>query len=282
MSSLKMCDRKTEIEAAGKRDDTAGGNLPEGVSMTAYDVFPGITVIYNDIRAERFSGRRYESGSIFEINHCRKGRIEYELAEGEGDEFRYLAPGDLSISCRNDFREEAYFPLHYYQGITILIDTGQTPGCLSCFLDDVEVHPELLMKKFDNNGRGYITRSNESIEHIFSELCSRSRGNKKGISQGEDFGASAFFKRNGAGGCGGNQNGIGSPCQTCKGYMQISYRENGQKGYSGYACRNFPCVCNSDKKLFQRRIRCIFILIHTDTEDGKGSCNAERNRHAGN
>ena len=75
MSSLKMCDRKTEIEAAGKRDNTAGGNLPEGVSMTAYDVFPGITVIYNDIRAERFSGRRYESGSIFEINHCRKGRI---------------------------------------------------------------------------------------------------------------------------------------------------------------------------------------------------------------
>lgn len=39
MSSLKMCDRKTEIEAAGKRDNAAGGNLPEGVSMTAYDVF---------------------------------------------------------------------------------------------------------------------------------------------------------------------------------------------------------------------------------------------------
>ena len=180
MSSLKMCDRKTEIEAAGKRDNAAGGNLPEGVSMTAYDVFPGITVIYNDIRAERFSGRSYESGSIFEINHCRKGRIEYELAEGEGDEFRYLAPGDLSISCRTDFREDAYFPLHYYQGITILIDTGQTPGCLSCFLDDVEVHPELLMKKFDNNGRGYITRSNESIEHIFSELYSVPEEIKKG------------------------------------------------------------------------------------------------------
>jgi len=28
MSSLKMCDRKTEIEAAGKRDNAAGGNLP--------------------------------------------------------------------------------------------------------------------------------------------------------------------------------------------------------------------------------------------------------------
>lgn len=154
--------------------------MKDSISMTSYDVFPGITVIYNDIRAERVSGRHYESGSVFEINHCRRGRIEYELAEGGGDEFRYLAPGDLSVSCRNDFREEAYFPLQYYQGITILIDTGQTPGCLSCFLDDVEVRPELLMKKFDNSGRGYITRSNESIEHIFSELYSVPEEIKKG------------------------------------------------------------------------------------------------------
>ena len=154
--------------------------MKDSISMTSYDVFPGITVIYNDICAERVSGRHYESGSVFEINHCRRGRIEYELAEGGGDEFRYLAPGDLSVSCRNDFREEAYFPLHYYQGITVQIDTGQAPGCLSCFLEDVDVHPEILMKKFDNNGRGYITRSNESIEHIFSELYSVPGEIKKG------------------------------------------------------------------------------------------------------
>ena len=154
--------------------------MKDSISLTSYDVFPGITVIYNDICAERVSGRHYESGSVFEINHCRRGRIEYELAEGGGDEFRYLAPGDLSVSCRNDFREEAYFPLHYYQGITVQIDTGQAPGCLSCFLEDVDVHPEILMKKFDNNGRGYITRSNESIEHIFSELYSVPGEIKKG------------------------------------------------------------------------------------------------------
>ena len=154
--------------------------MKDSISMTSYDVFPGITVIYNDICAERVSGRHYESGSVFEINHCRRGRIEYELAEGGGDEFRYLAPGDLSVSCRNDFREEAYFPLHYYQGITVQIDTGQAPGCLSCFLEDVDVHPEILMKKFDNNGRGYITRSNESIEHIFSEFYSVPGEIKKG------------------------------------------------------------------------------------------------------
>ena len=36
------------------------------------------------------------------------------------------------------------------------------------------------MKKLDNNGRGYITRSNESIEHIFSELYSVPGEIKKG------------------------------------------------------------------------------------------------------
>ena len=179
MSSLKICDKKTGISVWEQSIHTADA-MPEGVCMMSYEVFPGITVIYNDIRAERLSGRRCGGGSVFEINHCRKGRIEYELAESEGDEFRYLASGDLSVSCRTDFRENAYFPLRYYQGITVLIDTGQTPGCLSCFLDDVEVHPELLMKKFDNSGRGYVARSNESIEHIFSELYSVPEEIKKG------------------------------------------------------------------------------------------------------
>ncbi len=179
MNSLKICDKKTGISVSDQSIHT-GDAVPEGVSMTSYEVFPGITVIYNDVRAERLSGSHCEGGSVFEINHCRRGRIEYELAEGDGDEFRYLAPGDLSISCGTDFRENAYFPLRYYQGITVLIDTGQTPGCLSCFLDDVEVHPALLMKKFDNSGRGYVTRSNESIEHIFSELYSVPEEIKKG------------------------------------------------------------------------------------------------------
>ena len=179
MGCLKICDKKTGISVSDQSIHTYDA-MPEGVSMTSYEVFPGITVIYNDIRAERFSGRHYESDSVFEINHCRRGRIEYELAGGDGDEFRYLAQGDLSISCGADFREDAYFPLRYYQGITVLIDTGQAPGCLSCFLDDVEVQPELLMKKFNNRGRGYVTRSNESIEHIFSELYSVPEKIKKG------------------------------------------------------------------------------------------------------
>ena len=75
------------------------------------------------------------AAAFFEINHCRKGRIEYELAEGERVMNSDILLREIYPQVRrNDFREEAYFPLHYYQGITILIDTGQTPGCLSCFL----------------------------------------------------------------------------------------------------------------------------------------------------
>ena len=40
MSSLKMCDRKTEIEAGGRGTIPQEAICPEGVSMTAYDVFP--------------------------------------------------------------------------------------------------------------------------------------------------------------------------------------------------------------------------------------------------
>lgn len=180
MECLKTSDKKTKAAKTPCSEYMAQYNTHEETSRESFEVFPGITVIYNDVRGESFADRQCHSNSILEINHCRRGRIEYESAEGTEDEFRYLAPGDLSISCGADFRKKAYFPLQYYQGITIIIDTGQAPGCLSCFLDDVEVRPELLMQKFDNRGRGYIARSNESVEHIFSELYSVPEEIKKG------------------------------------------------------------------------------------------------------
>lgn len=134
---------------------------------TEYPVFPGISLIYNDIHARlpRISDEVLPE-TVFEINHCREGRMECRL----GDRFFYLAAGDMSVGASAGIGEAATFPLSHYHGITVRIDTARAPGCLSCFLDDVKVSPAALRRKFCPEGGTYIARSDPSVAHIFTEL----------------------------------------------------------------------------------------------------------------
>ena len=138
----------------------------EDIVLTRYAVFPGIDLVYKDVHRQSYINEMESSPTAFEISHCREGRMEYALK----DEFCYLAPGDLAIAYQSDVGESFYFPLSHYHGVSIVIDVEKAPPCLSCFLDDVNVRPANLIQKFSAGGKGYIARSNESIEHIFSEL----------------------------------------------------------------------------------------------------------------
>jgi len=132
--------------------------------LTEYQVFAGIKLIYKDVHMYHYEPEGQKQNSVLEINHCREGRYEYQI----GRQYYYLASGDLSVS-RNP-ETEAFFPTRHYHGISIRIDTEKAPECLSCFLDDVNVRPAMLMKKFCSDQPCFIIRSTESLEHIFSEL----------------------------------------------------------------------------------------------------------------
>lgn len=129
-------------------------------------IFPGIEILYDDVHAQKCPVRQSSDGNILEITHCCEGRIERAFRE----EFCYLSPGDLSIALDADLGGDAYFPLAHYRGIRIRINLDRAPRCLSCFLDDVEVSPQALARKFCSGSSCFIARSNESIAHIFSEL----------------------------------------------------------------------------------------------------------------
>lgn len=146
------------------------------IEMKSYTVFPGIELIYNDVHKQECLLENSKPENIFEINHCREGRIECEFK----DEFCYLTPGDLSIAYKSNMEHGSYFPLGHYQGISIIIDMEKVPQCFSCFLDDVNVSPSILIKKFCQDNKGFIARSEPSIEHIFSELYSVPDRIKKG------------------------------------------------------------------------------------------------------
>lgn len=146
------------------KDNTCTSKITE----KRYRVFSGVEIIYFASHTDSFEldGREKSSNQIFEITHCREGRLEYDLNEN----YCYLTPGDLAITQTNSVSPMIRFPLKHYHGITIIIDLDQAPRCLSCFLEDVNVEPKELMKKFCGSSHGFIVRSNQSIEHIFSEL----------------------------------------------------------------------------------------------------------------
>ena len=66
-------------------------------SVTSYNVFPGIELIYNDISLYEHDFRPEEDKTLLEIHHCRAGLMEFIIVSY----FFYLAPGDLSI-CLSD------------------------------------------------------------------------------------------------------------------------------------------------------------------------------------
>lgn len=134
--------------------------------LTEYQVFPGIKLIYQDIHMHHYEAAEPIQNHILEIDHCREGRYEYQIDR----QYYYLSTGDLSISRNRESGLETYFPTSHYHGISIQMDIRKAPECLSCFLDDVNVRPSMLMKKFCSEQPCFIIRSTESLEHIFSEL----------------------------------------------------------------------------------------------------------------
>lgn len=163
--------------------DTAAGNTTYlfqndkgDAKITVHTVFPGVELIYNSVHTDRFHLGSKTEGHLIEIHHCREGRIEQQLE----DEFFYLMPGDLSVSMRSRRAEEYRFPLRHYHGISIVINTEESPKCFSCFLKDVNVQPEQVAKRLCGGGKSFVIRSQDYIGHIFSELYTVPESYKKG------------------------------------------------------------------------------------------------------
>ena len=148
-------------------EHTIRRETPDGgqAAVTLYPVFPGIDIRYHDVHAASCPLEPAAPG-VLEISHCREGRMEYRL----GSRYFYLAPGDLSVARQDVLPTLAAFPTGHYHGITVTVDPGLAPRCLSCFLEDVEVQPAALAEKFCAAGGYFAARSSRRVEHVFSEL----------------------------------------------------------------------------------------------------------------
>lgn len=102
--------------------------------------------------------------------------MEQELNSGSF----YIMPGDLSVTVREHGLGDYSFPLNHYHGISVSIDMDVAPECLSCFLEDVNVRPKELAGRLCGKENCFVIRSQDYIEHIFSELYQAPKSCKKG------------------------------------------------------------------------------------------------------
>lgn len=145
-----------------KMEDAKG----EG-TMTCYNVFPGIDLIYNDFHMESCISEFQKKVEMIGIDHCREGRIEWEF---NNNSYMYLQEGDMQINTRDHHAIGFGFPLKHYHGITVAIYIEEASKTLCNILDGFSVDLQDLSEKFRSSEVPFIMRTDDSIKHIFSEL----------------------------------------------------------------------------------------------------------------
>lgn len=133
--------------------------------VRTFSVFPGIELVYRDIRCRLLPETEARTGSFLVIDHCRVGRMDWD----DGKEIVYLTGGDLAVSDGALWNKSPVFPMKKYEGIEIVIDLDRAPESFFGILDDIDVDPAALKERLCADGC-YIARSSESVLHIFSEL----------------------------------------------------------------------------------------------------------------
>ena len=87
--NMKLLCRDNACSVYQMKNSTGDG------TMTFYEVYPSIGVMYNDFHMGNCPPRKFKNSiHTISIHHCREGRIEWEVSNGA---YLYLASGDIML-----------------------------------------------------------------------------------------------------------------------------------------------------------------------------------------
>ncbi len=136
-------------------------------TLTMYEVFPGVILSYNDFHMAYYDSEYQPDRSLFCIDHCREGRLEYTAAE---DAYAYVAAGDLKLDKRLTHTGRFEMPLSHYHGAMISMDMEKAPDSVCQEMKDFPVDLRALEKKFCKDKYPFVLHAQPAVEHIFGEL----------------------------------------------------------------------------------------------------------------
>lgn len=143
------------------RNETGDG------TMTAYDVFPGVILSFNDFHMERYHSSYVPDRRILVIDHCREGRMEYSAGDGR---IGCTSAGDMKLDLRRQHTGEFIFPSCHYHGLTVAIDLDIIGQSLSEEVKDFPVAPEEIITRFSLGAYPRVLHGMKEADHIFGEL----------------------------------------------------------------------------------------------------------------
>ena len=141
--------------------------------MTAYDLMPGVTVMFNDFTnvGTVWSGfHLMPETRMLCLNYCREGRIEWEL---ESDRCLYLGAGDLGMDDHRRHALPFHFPFGHYRGVTICLIPEVADGSLkAAFPEGFPVRVGSIYEMVHASADPSALRSDEEVARIFSNIYS--------------------------------------------------------------------------------------------------------------
>lgn len=143
------------------RNETGDG------TMTAYEVFPGVMLSFNDFHMGRFESSYVADRRLFAIDHCREGRMEYTPGDNM---LAYTEAGDMKLDLRMQHTGTFIFPSHHYHGLTIAFDRDVVDCSLPLEIRDFPVRPETIIARWELGEYPRVVHGAEMPEHIFGEL----------------------------------------------------------------------------------------------------------------
>jgi AraC-like DNA-binding protein len=143
-------------------EDASGEGL-----MTCYRIFPGIVLMYNDFHIERSYSQVIPRTDVFCIDHCREGRIEWEL---DNDTCIYREAGIVQFDTREKHGQNFNCPLRHYHGLTINFFIDEAQESLSAALEGFAVDLRALREKLCPGGRPRVIAASNIPDFHFESL----------------------------------------------------------------------------------------------------------------
>ena len=136
-------------------------------TMTAYEVFPGVMLSFNDFHMEHYHSGFVSDRRMLAIDHCREGQMEYVAGNGM---VGYTAAGDMKLDRRLHHTGDFVFPSCHYHGLTVAFDLDVVGQSLSEEVKDFPVSPEQIITRFSLGDYPRVLHGMEEAENIFGEL----------------------------------------------------------------------------------------------------------------
>jgi len=134
--------------------------------ITAYEVFKGVYLMYNDFHMDYCVSEMLSYDNILCIDHCREGRIE----EGAGERCTYVSAGDIRVGNREGHDAEFSFPFAHYHGISIAIMIDQAQESLEESFKGFPVILNNLKDKYCAKRNNMVIREIQALDQLFGDL----------------------------------------------------------------------------------------------------------------